>query len=140
MTTQTVRHLDHLNLSVRSLRETAEWYDRVFGFQVVEEGIRDGRPWGVLRAGDAFLCVYEHPELDYVEPDEQRRRGQHALSHFALRITDGAAFEATVERERLATYWGSPVRYPHSTSWYVRDPTGYEIEVALWDGDQARFG
>ena len=31
------------------------------------------------------------------------------------------------------------VAWPHATAWYVLDPTGYEIEVALWDDDVVRF-
>ncbi len=42
----------------------------------------------------------------------------------------------TVKAENLDTYYW---RYPHSESWYVNDPTGWEIEVALWDNDQVRF-
>ncbi|MFI5403950.1 MAG: VOC family protein, partial [Planctomycetota bacterium] len=56
----TVTRLDHLNLTVRDFDETASWYGRVFGFEVVEkETDAQGRPWGVLRAGDALLCIYE---------------------------------------------------------------------------------
>ena len=29
--------------------------------------------------------------------------------------------------------------YPHSRSWYVYDPTGYEIEVVSWKGDRVAF-
>ena len=47
--------LDHLNLTVRDFEETAAWYGRVFGFEVVErETDERGRLWGVLRAGDAL--------------------------------------------------------------------------------------
>ena len=43
--------LDHLNLSVDNFALTAQWYEQVFGFEVVEEGLQDGQLWGVLRAG-----------------------------------------------------------------------------------------
>ena len=33
-----VKHLDHLNLSVASFEKTSDWYQRVFGFAVVESG------------------------------------------------------------------------------------------------------
>jgi hypothetical protein len=69
-----------------------------------------------------------------------RERRLHGINHFGLRITDRAAFEATVERERLEFSYPSPVRWPHSTAWYVLDPTGYEIEVACWDDDRVSFG
>jgi catechol 2,3-dioxygenase-like lactoylglutathione lyase family enzyme len=132
-----VKSLDHLNMSVRDLAESVEWYRRVFGFEVVEKGVLEGgRPWAIVRSGDAMLCLYEHPERKTPDPDEH---GHHAPSHFGLRIEDRAKWEETVERERVAVGYGGAVRWPHSTAWYVEDPTGYEIEVALWDDDVVRF-
>jgi len=129
-----VKHLDHLNLSVRDLAQTIEWYGRVFGFGVVERGIYNGAPWAILRSGEAMLCCYERPDL----PMEGREAFQH-VSHFALRITDRAAWEQILAAEALPTRYGSPRAWPHSTAWYVVDPTGYEIEVALWDADTVAF-
>jgi catechol 2,3-dioxygenase-like lactoylglutathione lyase family enzyme len=131
-----VKHLDHLNMSVRDLAESVDWYGRAFGFRKVEGGVIDGSPWAILRGGDALLCLYEHPERGAPDPDEH---GHHAPSHFGLRITDRAAWEATVAREKLRVEYGGAHRWPHSTAWYVTDPTGYEIEVALWDDDRVQF-
>jgi catechol 2,3-dioxygenase-like lactoylglutathione lyase family enzyme len=136
----TVTHLDHLNLTVRDFEETASWYGRVFGFEVVEkETDAQGCPWGVLRAGDALLCIYENRNLRFEEPAVRRARGAHGINHFGLRITDRGEWERTMEREGLVAEYGGAVRWPHSTAWYIQDPTGYEIEVALWDGDTVRF-
>ena len=134
-----IKHLDHLNMSVRSVDETAAWYGRVFGFTVVERGERLGHPWAIIRNGDAMLCVYEDPEREALDGDELRTRHLHGLNHFGLRITDRAAWERVVETEKLAYSYPSPVRWPHSTAWYVKDPTGYEIEVACWDDDRVTF-
>ncbi|MGE0707584.1 MAG: VOC family protein [Planctomycetota bacterium] len=135
-----LRHLDHLNLSVADLARTRAWYGRVFGFEVVEEGTSDdGSPWAILRGGDALLCCYERAGAELPTNAARRARGEHGINHFGLRITDRAAWEAAVARERLTLHWGSPLRYPHGTSWYVEDPTGYSIEVALWDGDTVAF-
>lgn len=131
-----VKHLDHLNLSVRSLDETAAWYERVFGFTRVEQGTSRGVPYAILRGGEALLCVYEHPGRAQIDDAHRRERPVHGLSHFALRITDGAAWEETVARERLPVRHGGVVEWAHSRSWYVTDPTGYEIEVVLWDEDR----
>ncbi|MFQ5845650.1 MAG: VOC family protein [Planctomycetota bacterium] len=134
-----VSQLDHLNLTVRSFEETADWYGRVFGFRVVERGEDGGRPWGVLRGGDALLCIYEHPDLEFVDPDARRTRRLHGINHFGLRITDREEWEATLDREQVEVRYGGAVDWPHSTAWYVTDPTGYEIEVALWEGDEVAF-
>ncbi len=131
-----VKQLDHLNLTVNDFDETADWYRRVFGFEVVQdEQAPDGR-WGVLRSGDAMLCIYERPGLEAGKP---RDHGLHGINHFGLRITDRAEWEATLERENLKLNWGGETRWPHSTAWYVNDPTGYEIEVALWNDDTVTF-
>ncbi|MBK8206867.1 MAG: VOC family protein [Planctomycetes bacterium] len=136
-----VKHLDHLNLSVRNFDQSADWYRRVFGFEVVEKGVYQGQPWGVLKGGDAMLCVYEHAELKH-EPDADAlaNAGFHRIAHFGLRITDRAAWEATVKREGLTVHYGGAYEWPHSTSWYIDDPTGYSIEVALWNDDTPNFG
>lgn len=134
-----VKQLDHLNLTVGNFDETVDFYGRVFGFELVEEAVRDGVRWGVIRSGEALLCIYEHPEMRLPDNDTRRERGLHGINHFAFRITDRKAFEATIEREGLKLYYDGMIRWSHSDSWYIKDPTGYEIEVAAWDGDQVEF-
>jgi len=136
-----VTHLDHLNLTVRDFEETASWYGRVFGFEVVErETDAQGRPWGVLRAGDALLCIYEHKDFRFEDSDARGARHVHGINHFGLRITDRDAWEQTMAREGIEPEYGGPVSWPHSTAWYIQDPTGYAIEGALWDEGVPRFG
>ncbi|MBY0472502.1 VOC family protein [bacterium] len=137
MTEQKKAALDHLNLTVRNFEEAANWYGKVFGFRVVEQGLDDGRPWGVLRSGDSMLCIYENPGL--AVPRDEDSEKFYKIYHFGLRIQNREVWEKTLREHRLATYYGSPLKYPHSTSWYVTDPTGHMIEVALWDNDQVRF-
>jgi len=135
----TIQQLDHLNLTVTDLDETIDWYSRVFGFRVVERGLREGVRWAILRAGEAMLCVYEDAER---EAPSHMRKGdseRHAIYHWGLRITDEDAWLKTVEENDLALEFGGRSDYPHSTSWYVADPTGYSIEVVLWNEDRIAF-
>lgn len=135
-----VKQLDHLNLSVEHFDATVDWYGRVFGFALVEEDVQEGVRWGVLRAGEAMLCIYEHPELTHHDADTVRAdHALHGIAHFGLRITDPEGWAAIVEREGLKVRFGGPIRWPHSTAWYIHDPTGYEIEVAAWNGDRVAF-
>lgn len=130
-----VKHLDHLNLTVADLATTERWYAEVFGFRRVEGGVHRGHPWAILRAGEALLCVYEHPRRP--APDSE---GAHRVNHFGLRITDAEDFLARAEAAGVEVRYGGVVEWPHSRSWYVADPTGYEIEVAAWRDDTVRFG
>lgn len=136
---QTVR-LDHLNLSVRDLDESVAWYGRVFDFALVEKGTYEGAPFGVLRSGkgggDAMLCIYHCPDYAFVDSDWQKGRGLHGIRHPGFRISDEARWRERIAREGLKV---EERAYPHSHSWYVHDPTGYEIEVVLWKHDRVVF-
>ena len=83
-----VSKLDHLNLSVHDFDETTAWYGRIFGFTIVEEGLDDGLKWGVIRRGNAMLCIYESPGLTLTDRFKMKEIGLHHLAHFGLRITD----------------------------------------------------
>lgn len=131
--------LDHLNLSVQNFEDSAEWYRKVFGFEIVERGIYGGHPWGVLRAGDSMLCAYESPDLILPQDGNPEHKRLHRIYHFGLRIADRKHWEETLKLHNIRTYFASPVAYPHSQSWYVKDPTGYTIEVALWSDGEVRF-
>lgn len=134
-----VQQLDHINFSVQDLDASLDWYTRVFDFVTVERGLSDGIPFAIQRSGEALLCMYEHPELEFVDRHERARRGLHGVSHFSFRITDREEWELRATREGVEFHYGGAVERPHSLAWYLNDPTGYEIEVALWEGDEIRF-
>ncbi len=131
-----VKHLDHLNLNVLDLEASLDWYSRVFGFEQVEGGVQAGQPWAIVRSGDALLCMYETGEATHRRREAPSRA---AINHFALRITDRDAWEATVAQEELTFSYTSPLTWPSSTAWYVDDPSGYQVEVVLWDEDRVSF-
>jgi hypothetical protein len=111
------------------------------GFLVfVEEGLQDGVRWGVIRSGDAMLCIYEHAERRHLDRFELGDHKLHGMAHFGLRITDENEWLETIERENLPLLYDGVIQWPHSLAWYITDPTGYEIEVALWKDGRIDFG
>ena len=123
------------NITVRDFDESVAWYGRLFGFELVEESTaRDGVRFGVLQSDYAMLCIYEHPELEYVDCAELRKRGLHSICHFALRLPEATQkeWEALARNEKVEFDYGGHVPYQHSDSWYVKDPTGWSIEVDTW--------
>lgn len=136
----TVKHLDHINLSVADFDRSVDWYRRVFDFVLVEEGLQDGVRWGVIRSGEALLCLYEHRDRKNLNRFELGDHHLHGMAHFGLRITNEAAWLKVVKREKVPVLYDGVIRWPHSLAWYVNDPTGYEIEVALWNDDRIEFG
>ena len=135
-----IKGFDHMNLTVKDFDETVDWYRRVFNFELVERDVTEGVLWGILRSeggeGDAMLCIYQYPDRKFLDRHELKRRDIHGISHWGFRINDEEKWKETLDREGL-TY----ITYdnPFSKAWYVQDPTGYEIEVALWENDQVRF-
>ena len=135
----TVQHLDHLNLTVTNLKESLDWYARVFGFRKVEEGDGDYGPWAIIRSGDALLCLYEQPSRKRMDYDTRQSERLHGINHFALRIADRQAWEQVIAQENLELLDDGGVEWPHSSAWYLNDPTGYCIEVSLWHDETIRF-
>lgn len=128
--------LDHMNFTVTDLDESVRFYADMFGFGTVEQGtMDDGTNWAIVRSGASMLCMYE--DAGRAAPTEDGEA--HTVSHFGLRIHDEDAWTATLERTGHPVLYGGPVRWPRSTSWYVHDPSGWKIEVALWDDDQVHF-
>ncbi|MEK7690204.1 MAG: VOC family protein [Bdellovibrionota bacterium] len=130
--------IDHLNLSVRNYQEAVEWYRRVFGFKEVEAG-GDSHTidrWGILKSGDTMLCIYERKDLASASAGKV---DHHQISHFGMRVHEVEVWEKTLKECGLKTYFGSPVRYPHSQSWYVKDPSGHTIEVSNWMDGRIQF-
>ena len=132
--------LDHLNLTVRNFAESAAWYKEIFNFSIEEQGeTPDGQPWGILRNGDSMLCVFEEKGRAPAAESSTDSKKFHRIEHFALRIKNQTAWEKTLKGKQLRTYYGGEIKYPFSTSWYIKDPSGYTIEVVSWRDDRVRF-
>ena len=84
-----------------------------------------------------MLCLYERADYEGADPELLGQRSLHGIRHFGLRIEDEAAWRELLRREHLSY---EETGWPFSTSWYVNDPTGYEIEVACWKPGGPRFG
>jgi catechol-2,3-dioxygenase len=134
-----VSKLDHINLSVHCFDETVNWYNKIFGFNLVEEGIENGVKWGVIRSNDAMLCIYEVNELVQLDRFEMKDKGLHYLAHFGLRITNKQSWEEIIKKEKLGILYNGVIKWPHSLAWYIKDPTGWEIEIVYWGNDTIQF-
>ncbi|MBT3590577.1 MAG: VOC family protein [Candidatus Marinimicrobia bacterium] len=134
-----VSGLDHINITVDNFDETIDWYRRVFNFKLVEKGIKDEKPWGILKSGKALLCMYEQIGLNGHDPELLRIKGFHSMSHFGLRINDKQKWLSIIKDEKLDILYGGVIEWPFSSAWYLKDPSGWEIEVALWNNDKIQF-
>lgn len=130
--------LDHINLTVGNLKESTEWYSKVFGFAQVEQGIGSrGQPWAILASDDSMIVISEYSEKQ--NADAAPENSFHRIYHFGIRVTDRKTWENKVRDFKLTLYYGGVIDYPFSSSWYVHDPSGHEIEVSHTKDGQLKF-
>lgn len=117
-----VNGLDHINLQVRDLNKSVDFYKNVFGFQKVEEGIsNNGNPYAIVgRSGHVFLAMYQG-----------RDDNQSYINHLGFHIDD---FDSVMEKiNQLGvkiSYGDGIIEYPDSRSVYIADPDGMQIELS----------
>jgi lactoylglutathione lyase len=130
--------LDHVNLTVTNLDESIGWYEELFGFEKVEEGLsQQGKRWAIIACNDSMIVMSEYAERESAEMNEDQFT--HRIYHFGLRIEDEVAWRHKVKSRNLKLYYGGEIEYPHSRSWYVHDPSGHEIEVSWSHGKPLKF-
>ena len=130
--------LDHINLTVKNIQESIDWYSKIFGFGLVEKGIGPlGQPWAIVALNDSMIAMYENK--DKLNADLEDESNFHRINHFGIRVSELGEWELLVKEHNLKLYYGGIQSYPFSRSWYVRDPSGHDIEVSHTDGIELRF-
>ena len=121
--------LDHINLTVRNINESMEWYKNLFGMEFKEGDLKDPKgPWAIIGKDDTMICMYESPNLKPFSKEEVP--DIHKIFHFGVRISDKAEWEKIVKENNIFVYYGGAYVYPRSLSWYIADPSGHKIEVS----------
>lgn len=123
-----IEKIDHINLTVANLTESVDWYSKVFGFEKLESGHAMGSDYAIIGYDDFMLCMYE--EKDRKEAQQMRDSDAHQIYHFGFRVKNLEDWQTTLTKHKIKVNYGGPVEYPRSTSWYVYDPSGHEIEVS----------
>ncbi len=130
--------LDHINLTVHNIKESIDWYEKIFGFKLAEHGIGNrGQPWAIIASNDSMIAMSEYKEK--TKADQEPEVDFHKIDHFGIRVSDLAAWEKIVKENNLRLYYGGVVKYPFSHSWYVHDPSGHEIEVSYSQQEYLQF-
>lgn len=78
-----------------------------------------------------MLCFYQVKDFEKLRND--------CYNHLGFKINNREAFEKIISDLKIPVMYGGAYRYPHSFSWYIKDPSGYEIEVAFWDNNEITF-
>jgi catechol 2,3-dioxygenase-like lactoylglutathione lyase family enzyme len=117
------RCIDHVNLSVRDLDASVDFYCRLLGVVRKEGGENEGVRWCILGAKDRFyVCFFE------VKGGVYRPNDVH-INHVGFVVDD---MDETVRRIHdlgfKLQFGDKPLQWPRSRSAYVTDPDGILIE------------
>jgi len=126
MTNLEARSIDHVNMKVKDLAQSVQWYKDLFGFEIKQEENPNkiDAPSKIIGNDSIKLCMYEVPDMS----------PEGGIAHFGFNIKN---FDDVIKRcEELGVQilYGGVVDWETSRSVYVVDPSGYEIELGEVSG------
>ncbi len=114
-----VNGIDHLNMEVINLNETVEFYNQLFGFTVKMEQPAENSK--IIGNEKVKLCLYQTEDFH-----GYTKKGFH---HFGLHIENFEEVMNKCKEMGIEIFYGGPLKWEKSTSIYIKDPNGYEIEL-----------
>jgi len=124
----------HMALTVRDMRVSADWYERVLGFDFVKEFEVDPGDAGIprillLHQHSGFLLGLCNPAGRTGDAFDPLRTG---LDHVAYEVADRAELDSWIARLDHRAVSHSPVReLGHLSFVSPRDPDGVQVELWL---------
>ena len=114
--------IDHLNMNVKNLDESVEFYSKLFGFTTLkEQPEEDSR---IIGNEHIKLCLYETDGVD----------GSTGISHFGIHVSNFSEIENKCKEIKIRTKYDAPLEWEKSRSIYIYDPSGYVIELTEVQG------
>ncbi len=118
--------IDHVNMKVKDLEKSVEFYKNLFGFEIKQEENPNkiDAPSKIIGNDTIKLCMYEIPDMS----------PEGGIAHFGFNI---ANFNEVIEKCKelgVEVLYGGIVDWEKSKSVYIVDPSGYEIELGEVSG------
>lgn len=120
--------VSHVDLTVRNLQASADWYRQVLGLTTIMETDGDDRAAVVLLHPGSKMAISlgTHPTNDGSAFDETRT----GLDHVSFRVADRAALEAWVDHFVGLGVEHSPIAdEPYGSVVVFRDPDNIQLEL-----------
>lgn len=117
------RSIDHVNLSVCDLDKSIEFYSRLLGIEIKEQGEGNGTRWCILGAPDRFYVCFFEVAGGVFKPNDIH------INHVGFVVDDIDEAVRRIHGLGLRLEFNdAPVQWPRSRSAYVKDPDGILIE------------
>ena len=119
--------MDHVNMNVKDLAKTIEFYKNLFGFEIRKEDNSPNKmdaPSKIIGNDSIKLCLYEDPQ---VTPTG-------GIAHFGFHVENFDDIMQKCKELGVEVLYDGPVDFEKSSSVYIKDPTGYDIELSKVSG------
>ena len=115
---------DHINMNVKDINETTQFYVNHFGFKVLEEGkSSSGLDFKIIGIPSKLsLAIY--PSDNILNQDKQN------INHIGIHLDNFSEALKYLDTHNIPYEYGGYVEYDNSRSIYIVDPNGYEIELS----------
>jgi len=113
--------IDHVNMKVKDLEQSVEFYKNLFGFEIKQEENPNkiDAPSKIIGNDAIKLCMYEVPDMS----------PEGGIAHFGFNIVNFDEVIAKCKELGVQVLYGGIVDWEKSKSVYIVDPSGYEIEL-----------
>ncbi len=118
--------IDHVNMKVKDLEKSVEFYKNLFGFEIKQEENANklDAPSKIIGNDTIKLCLYEVPDMS----------PEGGIAHFGFNIANFNEIIQKCKELGVEVLYGGIVDWDKSKSVYIVDPSGYEIELGEVSG------
>lgn len=110
--------IDHINMEVKDLEQSVDFYKNLFGFEIKKE--QSDEKSKIIGNDNIKLCLYENPEM----------KPEGAIAHFGFHVENFNEIINTCKLLGIKVHYDGPVQFEKSRSIYISDPNGYDIELS----------
>ncbi|MCE2505409.1 MAG: VOC family protein [Nitrosopumilaceae archaeon] len=119
--------MDHVNMNVKDLAKTVEFYKNLFGFEIRKDDNSPNKmdaPSKIIGNDSIKLCLYENPQVTQTG----------GIAHFGFHVENFEDIIQKCNEHGVEVLYDGPVDFEKSRSVYIKDPTGYDIELSEVSG------
>jgi len=118
--------IDHVNMKVKNLEKSVEFYKNLFGFEIKQEENPNkiDVPSKIIGNDSIKLCMYEVPNMS----------PEGGIAHFGFNIKNFDDVIKKCEEFGVQILYGGAIDWEKSKSVYIVDPSGYELELGQISG------
>ncbi len=117
---------DHIHLRTPDVEATAQWFERIFGAEVIR-GVQFGKPRIDIRLGGANIFLAPVAAGEGVNPPPTTP--YQGLDHFGLSVTGLDAIAADIKKKGVEFTMEPSIPRPGIKICFLRGPQGISIEL-----------